>query len=64
MVIDMTHRLKIGGGLLLVSLAAACGCGGGQDPDQPAVGSISVKADKNDDTPILAPGKKPPADRK
>jgi len=47
-----------------MALAAACGCGGGQDPDQPAVGSISVKADKNDDTPILAPGKKPPADHK
>jgi hypothetical protein len=44
---------------------AAEGCGGVQDPDQPPIGSISVKANKDDDTPVLAPGKKAAApDRK
>ena len=54
----MTLRLRAGGGLLLTALAATCGCGV-QDRDQPAVGSISVKADKSDDAPIKAPARTP-----
>jgi hypothetical protein len=60
----MTLRLRIRHALLPLVLASTCGCGGGQDPDQPAVGSISVKADRGDDTPVVAPGKKAPADPK
>jgi hypothetical protein len=62
--IGMAFPLRIGRGLLLMVFAATCGCGGVQDSDQPAVGSISVKSNKDDDTPIIAPGKKAPANRK
>jgi hypothetical protein len=62
--IGMTLPLRIGRGLLLMAFAATCGCGGVQDSDQPAMGSISVKSDKDNDTPITAPGKKAPANRK
>jgi hypothetical protein len=59
-------RQRIWIGLLLATLAMTGGCGGAQDPDQPAVGSISVKAAREDDTPSLTPGKikTAPADRK
>jgi hypothetical protein len=60
----MTLRLRIRHGLLPLALTLTSGCGGIQDPGQPAVGSISVKADKGDDTPVVAPGKKAPADPK
>jgi len=47
----MTLRHRIGGGLLLLVTAfvATSGCGGVQDPDQPAVGSVSVPATRDDD---------------
>jgi hypothetical protein len=59
-IIPMTLRNWICTGLLLVSFIALQGCSV-QDPEQPAVGSISVKANKTDDSPLLAPGKKAPA---
>jgi hypothetical protein len=55
----MTRRHRIGGGLLLLvmALVAADGCGGVQDADQPAAGSISVPAKRDDDdTTGLAKG--------
>src|SRR5262249_7980019 len=44
----MIVRLRIGGGLVLLALAAASGCSGVQDSTQPPVGSISVPARRDD----------------
>jgi hypothetical protein len=52
----MALRQRICSGLLLTGLAVTSGCGV-QDPEQPAVGSISVRASRDDDSPNLAPGK-------
>ncbi len=60
----MTVRVKFCIGILLAAFAATCwGCGV-QDPEQPAVGSISVNANRDDDKPVLAPGKMAPANPK
>jgi hypothetical protein len=61
----MALRRRIWSGLLLTGLAVTGGCGV-QDPDQPTVGSISVQASRDDDSPNLAPGKTKtaPANRK
>jgi hypothetical protein len=58
-------RQRLWSGLLLTTLAMTGGCGV-QDPGQPAVGSVSVKATREDDTPSLTPGKMKtaPVDRK
>jgi hypothetical protein len=58
----MTLRQWICTAVLLASFVAIPGCGV-QDPDQPAVGSISVKANRDADTPSIAPGKAAPAKR-
>jgi hypothetical protein len=52
----MTFSKRIGIGLLLVGLAGSIGCTG-QDPDQPAVGSISANARKDSPVPSLPAGK-------
>jgi hypothetical protein len=52
----MALRQRIWSGLLLTGLAVTGGCGV-QDPDQPPVGSISVRASRDDDAPSLAPGR-------
>ncbi|WP_309379635.1 hypothetical protein [Paludisphaera borealis] len=52
----MAFRKRIGSGLLLTVLAVSGGCGV-QDSDQPAVGSISIEASRDDDAPSLAPRK-------
>ncbi|MDR3620071.1 MAG: hypothetical protein P4L85_12030 [Paludisphaera borealis] len=41
---------------MLTVLAVSGGCGV-QDSDQPAVGSISIEASRDDDAPSLAPRK-------
>jgi hypothetical protein len=53
----MALRQWICSGLVLMALASTSGCGGVQDPDQPAMGSISVKASRDEDEPNLAPRK-------
>jgi len=65
--IGMTLRHRIGGGLLLFVMAfvATGGCGGVQDADQPAVGSISVPAKRDDDDATgLVKGTRPKPDRR
>jgi hypothetical protein len=59
----MTFHQRIGIGLLLVGLAGGCD---GQDPTQPAVGSISVGARKGNLAPNRpsAETKKAPALRR
>lgn len=52
----MAFRKRIWSGLLLTGLAVTGGCGV-QDPEQPAVGSISVEANREDDASGLAPAK-------
>ncbi len=52
----MTFSKRLGIGLLLVGLAGSVGCDD-QDPDQPAVGSISVNARKDSPAPGLPAGK-------
>jgi hypothetical protein len=61
----MTFHKTIWIGLIVVGLAGTGGCGV-QDPDQPAVGSISVGARRDESGPILPPGKTKtaPASRK
>jgi hypothetical protein len=61
----MTSHKRIWIGFLLIGLAGTGGCGV-QDPDQPAVGSISVGARRDDPAPSLPPGntKAAPAGRK
>jgi hypothetical protein len=54
--IVMTFHKRLWIGLLLVGLAVSAGCSG-QDPNQPAVGSISVGARKDSAAPNLPPGK-------
>jgi hypothetical protein len=56
----MTFHKRIWFGLLFIGLAGTGGCGV-QDPDQPAVGSISVGARRDDSAPSLSPGKVKPA---
>jgi hypothetical protein len=58
----MALRQKVCGGLLLAALVATGGCGV-QDSDQPAVGSISVPAGRDDNAPTLAPRKTAPDNR-
>lgn len=48
-------RFRVGSVLLALGLASIQGCGGVQDADQPAVGSISVQAHRDDD--VRPPGK-------
>jgi hypothetical protein len=52
----MTFSKRLWIGLLLVGLAGSVGCSD-QDPDQPAVGSISVGARKDSPAPSLPRGK-------
>jgi hypothetical protein len=54
--IVMTFHKRLWIGLLLVGLAVSVGCSG-QDPNQPAAGSISVGARKDSTAPNLPPGK-------
>jgi hypothetical protein len=52
----MTFQKRVWIGLLLFGLAGTIGCGV-QDPTQPAVGSISVGARKDDVGPSRPAGK-------
>jgi hypothetical protein len=59
----MQRHLRILCGFMLIAFGTTFGCGV-QDPSQPPMGSISVKANKDgDDNPNIPPGKKTAAKR-